>query len=218
MAKIFFWTMKSIEIGLLSEFSAERVLNAYTTTNRTEVGVVVAERNIALEAQLVLVIAVARIIRIVTEYGLREIRDRLSCFGTFWKAFMRSIQLLAKFIRECRLIYPVLLQPPSGDYRVNVANKQGVTVLLKEQLMAENDADISTGYYIEDDCVHAHNAGLFCTINLVLKLLQSMCCAPVAMQKKYPMIMTSFMEPLLGLYFTHLIAEFPQRMRTRRGR
>lgn len=55
----------------------------------------------------------------------------------------------------------------------------------------------------------ADETDLLSSINLFLKLIKSLVCAPVVLQKKYPMLLLPAMTCLLDYYYTLLVEEYP---------
>lgn len=150
----------------------------------------------------------SKILKLIMESALPQLVERNSCFNCFWKTFVSLIEPLSVYIRNVRNCYNLAFNTHAENSRA----QQGVVtdrhqsghqdwIFFHNDESEESDFDMSF--------LNGRYGGFYSTANLVLSLVRHMTCTPVILSRKYSNLVQPLMEPLLGFYLKHLVAEFP---------
>eukprot|EP01034_Spumella_vulgaris_P028241 gene28241-35064_t len=185
------------------------------------------ERNTLDEVKLYFLTKVSNIVGIILLNSFSEISVKFgSNFQCFWKTYINTYQMISAFLRKARPLTNALIAqagakiPGQQNYNADSycpanANASKPHVMNAFQVAAskintqvDEFSDGVVDYYLSPCLFNSNNAGLFTYLNLVLKLLKSLTCTPVMLQKRYPVEMVPVMQPLITFYYSHLVTEF----------
>eukprot|EP00428_Durinskia_dybowskii_P066940 CAMPEP_0170363018 /NCGR_PEP_ID=MMETSP0117_2-20130122/4638_1 /TAXON_ID=400756 /ORGANISM="Durinskia baltica, Strain CSIRO CS-38" /LENGTH=1545 /DNA_ID=CAMNT_0010617467 /DNA_START=31 /DNA_END=4668 /DNA_ORIENTATION=- len=165
-----------------------------------------------LESLVVHTVLLSKVVRVFLEFGIEQIcATYTTFFKSFFKCYMGGLRILADFVRNYRPFCASLRQ--SSDGYANCGSSKifsGLLVCMKNQIMADEDSDDMCDAYVPLDCTRGNDsqANLVSLLNLTLKLIKSMACAPVILQRKYPLLLVPSLNCMLEYYSTFLLEEY----------